>query len=93
MKLKKVDSQSSEFFVAEDENYSTTLARNYYEDIQKINLYRVVHNFKTEEIFVLAESFSAAISQASCKFGQEQEKFLTVKMIPFLVRGWGRQQF
>ena len=93
MSLEKINSACSNYFVAQDENYDMSFARNYEGELQKVNLYRVVHTFTREEICVLSESFEGAISQASCKFGRDKEKFLVAKMIPFLIRGWGNNKF
>jgi hypothetical protein len=102
--MRIIDVEASKLQIAERDDYSFTLARQYNGATQEMHLYGVLvaAPFRSEKVFVLAESEEGAIGQAQCACGLETyrtapevlaQTTFHAERIPLVIRAWGATRF
>ena len=102
--LRQVVGECGTFQIQERPDYSLTLTRRHEGETQEIGLYGVLvsGSFKSERVYVLAESEDGAVGQARCALkleryhvdeDVEQQIRLHVERLPLVIRGWSGNRF
>ena len=98
-KKKRVSTDATDLIIVERPDYKTSLERA---DGLPMGLWMVTgpsnepredgHHTSSIVRYVLAESATGAIGQATSAYGSESDKYIAVRL-PLFLRGWGHSEF